>query len=260
MSFKLIACDLDGTLLDNNKEVSTNTINRINNLLNQGLLFVIATGRPFTGTKRYCDLFNKNMPVILYNGSIVRMSKTNELLFNVSLDKEDAKKIINIINEHQGTYIYWKDEIPFVNRIDDYINDYVKISKVTPKIDPKGDYDNITKIIWFDENKNLLHFEETLFGDLDKVNHFTSEAIYLEFVNKRASKEKALESICDYYKIKKEDVITIGDGNNDIGLIKYAGLGVAMDNAKDNVKRAAKFITKSNNDEGVLFVLNKYLK
>ena len=260
MSYKLIACDLDGTLLDSKKEISKATIDKINELLEKGLYFVIATGRPYTGVKRYLDLLNQKMPVILYNGSVIRDSRNNEVYASFSLDKEDAIKIIKIINEHKGTYIYWKDEVPYVNKVDDYINNYVNLSKVMPKIDSGLDYENITKIIWFDENENLKEYQKTLFSDLNNVNNFTSEPIYLEFVNKHASKENALIKISNILGIKQEEVIAIGDGENDLGMIRWAGTGVSMGNSKDNIKKYAKYITKSNDDEGVLKALNELIK
>ena len=83
---------------------------------------------------------------------------------------------------------------------------------------------------------------------------------YLEFVNKKASKEEALKKVCEILDIKKEEVIAIGDGNNDLGMIKYAAIGVAMENASTMVKKEANDITLSNNHEGVLDILNKYFK
>ncbi len=256
MKYKLISCDLDGTLLDDNKEISINTIKKINDLINEGYIFVIATGRPYTGTIRYLKLFSNDNPVILYNGSVI---KINNETISFSLSDESAKRIIDLINSKNGTYIYWKDEVPYVNRIDDYINDYVKISKVMPKIDNR-DYHNVTKIIWFNEHNELLKYEKELFNDILDINHFTSQPTYLEFVSNKASKGKALKYICDKLNIKKENVIAFGDGNNDIEMLKYAGLGIAMENASENVKDNAKYITKSNNDEGVLLALNEILK
>ena len=161
MKYKLICCDLDGTLLDDNKNISNELIKGINDLLERDILFIITTGRPFTSTKRYLDLFNKNIPVILYNGSIIRMSKTEDVLFQESLSLCDASKIIKIINDHKGTYMYWKNEVPFVNKMDDYIDSYVKVSKVPPHLDDK-DYNNITKIIWFNDSEVLKEYEKTL--------------------------------------------------------------------------------------------------
>ena len=99
MKYKLISVDLDGTLLDDHKDISINTIKRIKELINEGVIFVITTGRPYTGTKRYLDLFPCDNPVILYNGAVIRYSKNNSVIYNNNLDPSDARKIINIINE-----------------------------------------------------------------------------------------------------------------------------------------------------------------
>ena len=260
MDYKLISCDLDGTLLDDDKNVEKRIIDRINDLVKMGVWFVIATGRPCTGTKRYIDLLDKDMPVILYNGSVIRMGKSNKLLFNEFLNEEDAFCIIKRIKEHNGTYIFWRNEVPYVNKTDDYITSYVKISKVEPMIDDEKNYKDITKIIWFNDKDKLKEYEKTMFNDLDDVNCFTSMPTYLEFVNKKASKEKALEKVCELLNIKKEEVIAIGEGNNDTGMIKFARIGVAMENASAEVKKCADIIVPSNNDGGVMEVLNTYFK
>ena len=126
-----------------------------------------------------------------------------------------------------------------------------------PKIDD-GIYQDVTKIIWFNESDKLKEYEKTLFNDLPNVNHFTSDATYLEFVSKDVSKGEALKKLCEYLKISREEVIAIGDGNNDISMIEYAKTGVAMENASELVKEKADVITTSNNDEGVLKILNEY--
>lgn len=258
MGYKLIGCDLDGSLLSSKKEITKDTIKKIKELEEKGIIFIVATGRPYTGTHRYLkELDNKEL-VILYNGAIIKSSKNSEIIYQALLNDNDANKIIKRIEEHDGTFIYWKDEVPYVNRIDDYINNYVKLSKVMPKLDNK-EYHNITKIIWFSENEKLVKYEKTLFNDLDNVNHFTSEPIYLEFVSKQASKEKALKKVCEYYHIDMKDTIAIGDGANDAMMIKNAGLGVAMGNGNNQAKKYARIITKTNDEEGVLEVLNNYL-
>ena len=260
MKYKLISCDLDGTLLDDDKNVEKRIIDRINDLTKDGVWFVIATGRPYTGTKRYIDLLDKDMPVILYNGSVIRMGKSNKLLFNESLKEKDAITIIKRIKEHNGTYIFWRFEERYVNKIDEYITSYVKISKVEPKIDDENNYENVTKIIWFNDKDKLKEYEKTMFSDLEDVNCFTSMPTYLEFVNKKASKEKALDIVCKSLDIKKEEVIAIGDGNNDIGMIKYGGIGLAMSNASSEVKKEADNVLSSNNSGGVMQALDLYFK
>ena len=161
--YKLISVDLDGTLLNDNKEITSASIAKINDLISQGIMFVITTGRPFTGTKRFSDLFIGDNPVILYNGAVIRMSRSDNTLFQVMLEDSDAKRITDIIKEKDGTYIYWKEEVPYTNRIDHYVLDYVKISKLMPKEDP-GNYHNITKIIWYNDSEKLKEYEKTLFN------------------------------------------------------------------------------------------------
>lgn len=259
MRYKMVCVDLDGTLLDDNKEVTTNTINKINEIVNQGALFVVTTGRPFTSTKRYTDLICGNNPVVLYNGGVIRLSKSNEVLYNKALDSTDAKRIIDLINDDNGTFIYWRSETPYVNKIDDYIRGYVRISKVEPLIH-NNDYNNITKIIWFNEPKRNEEIKKTLDNKFDNVNFFTSDPRFLEFVSKGVSKGEAVKKLAKFYNIHQDEIMAIGDGDNDLSMIRYAGVGIAMENASSDVKKYANDLTSSNDEEGVLKIINKYFK
>ena len=140
---------------------------------------------------------------------------------------------------------------------------YAKYSNLDPiKVDSVDeiDYSNVIKVIWFlnkdeEENYNLDEFL-----CLESTTRIRSDFKYYEFINKDASKGKALKIIQDYYNIKDENTIAIGDEENDISMIKRAGIGVAMKNARQSVKYIADYVTENDNDHGgVLEVINKYI-
>jgi Cof subfamily protein (haloacid dehalogenase superfamily) len=115
-------------------------------------------------------------------------------------------------------------------------------------------------MLWYDDIERINSFERELHGKLGpSVNFHTSQPIYLEFVDRNASKAIALEKLGQYYNIKREEMIAVGDGFNDLSMIEYAGLGVAMENAPDEVKKAADFLTLSNEEDGVAFVIEKFI-
>ena len=114
-------------------------------------------------------------------------------------------------------------------------------------------------MIWFDENANLRLFQATLLQELKDVNFFTSLPTYLEFVGEGISKATALKVLGDYYNISPEEMIAIGDGHNDIPMITYAGLGIAMENAEEELKEKADFITLSNDCDGVGYAIKKFI-
>lgn len=260
--YKLIAVDMDGTLLNDNKEITKPTLFAIHELIKKGYIFCISTGRPYYGVKPYCDLINGDIPLIIYNGAVVRFSQSQKEVFSCNLSCKQSSDILNIINKFDGTYIFWSNEKLYVNKINDHTLKYFGISKMEPIVIDKDTiipHGNITKIIWFDENKKLIEYQNTVLKDLKDVNFFTSQPTFLEFVSNGISKAKALEMIGKFFKIDKQEMIAVGDGCNDIAMIEYAGLGVAMDNSEDLVKKSAKYITKSNEEDGVLEVINKFM-
>ena len=263
MDYKLLAVDMDGTLLNNQKEIPDNTLEAINEMILKDYVFCISTGRPMYGVKKYCEQINGDIPLILYNGAVVTFSKSNKVLLSNCLKAEQSKRIIDLINSFDGTYIFWSNEELYVNKINDYTNGYFKISNAKANIIDANTiipHGKITKIIWFEENSKLVEYQRTVLKDYKDVNFFTSQPTFLEFVSTGISKAKALEIIGEYYGIDKDEMVAVGDGCNDLLMLEYAGLGVAMANADEEVRTKADYVTSSNEDEGVLEVINKFFK
>ena len=260
--YRLIAVDMDGTLLTNKKEITPLTLDGINKMIAKVYVFCLSTGRPYYGVKNYCEEINGDIPLILYNGAIVTFSKSHKVLLSTNLTADQSKTIIDIINKYDGTFIFWSNEKLYVNKINDYTTNYFGISKATPTLIDKDfiiPHGEITKIIWFDENEKLVEYQKTILKDIKDVNFFTSQPIFLEFVSKGISKAKAMEIIGNYYGIDKTMMIAVGDGCNDIPMLEYAGLGVAMANADSLVKDKADYITSSNEEDGVLKIINEFI-
>ena len=156
----------------------------------------------------------------------------------------------------------WAGGRLYGNQINAKMNDYKKISGVEPVL--IKDFDrfsdqNITKILWYDEPGNLRKWTED-FGkeEFSQVTCCISQPVFLEFFHSQVSKAAAMQKIGERYGISREEMIAVGDGPNDIEMLEYAGLGIAMGNASEEVKRHAGSVTASNDDEGVLQVIRKY--
>lgn len=259
--YKLLAVDMDGTLLTTDKTISPETLEKINEMGRAGKIFCISTGRPFAGIKKYSDLIENNIPLITYNGAIVRFSKSDEVLLSETLSAAQSKKILDIIVSHSGTYVLWAEEKIYASVINDVTKAYFSISGVQPVLIEKDTvipHGSITKIIWFDENSKLKEYQRTFLKGIDDVNFFTSQPTFLEFVSKNISKANAMKTLADYYGLTKENMVAVGDGCNDIPMIRYAGLGVAMANSEDEVLSEADEVTSSNDEDGVAKVIEKY--
>jgi Cof subfamily protein (haloacid dehalogenase superfamily) len=184
------------------------------------------------------------------------------LLYNQVIDSKVAKKIFNIINKQNGTCCFWKDDKCYFNREDGYSDYYIKLTGIKPIFIENINDDlfiNINKFIWFDTIENLEVVQKEYLFAVEGINYFKSHSNLLEIVPTNVSKGNTLKVLIEQLGIKQNEVIAIGDDENDISMIKFAGLGVAMGNAKDSVKNISDYITTTNEKNGVGKVINKYI-
>lgn len=263
MEYKLMAVDIDGTLLDSKGNLTEETRNAIKLGVEKGLVFTIATGRPIQGVEYLIEMLNLDLPFITYNGAMVVMGKSREVLYEQKLSAVDAKAVIELGNKFDATIIVWKDNALYINRIDEKSEKYKGISGVEPILIEDVDTvikEGVTKIVWYDEIEKI----EIVEGEVGKylgsnINYHTSRPYLLEFVDKNASKAIAMKKLGEHFDIKQSEMIAIGDGFNDLSMIEYAGLGVAMANSKAAIKEKANYITLSNDENGVAAVINKFV-
>lgn len=177
---------------------------------------------------------------------------------------DDARNILSWGKKFNTTMIIWSKNKLYVNELNERVNDYKQLSKVEAiKIEDEEEIiqNGITKILWYDEVEKINYFQSVLNNKLGEgVTYCTSKPIFLEFFDKRVSKAVAMEKIGEYLGIKRDEMIAIGDGFNDLSMIEYAGLGVAMENAPDEIKAIANYVTLSNDNDGVGYVLDEFIK
>ena len=262
LRYKLLAADMDGTLLNSQSELTGHTETALLSAIESGVIFVVSTGRPMRGVEDINALFSKDLPFITLNGAIVVMGKSGRTLFSKTLGYEYVKAIYDIGASRNIPVVIWtKDEL-FASNDCDVIKNYQKISGVDPRI--IGNIDEIKaldayKMIWIDSPENNARHQTEMnkhFGG--NVNAHTSRPYLLEFVDAGASKALALEAIGHEYGIDRSEMVAVGDGYNDISMLEYVGLGVAMGNAPDDIKKICRHITLSNNDDGVAAVIYNF--
>lgn len=263
MSYKLIALDMDGTLLTSKGEISAKTLEAIHQAQKQGVLVTVSTGRPLQGVDKYNDRLQIDGPAIIYNGAMIVHTTTREILFEEKLNTEDARKLLEMGNALHTTMCVWSQNQLYGNVLDDKIHAYKKLSGVEPLL--IEDYDalleqGITKILWNDDVERIDEFQELLKAeDFHALSFCTSKPIFLELYSNKVSKSIAMETIGKLYDIKHSEMIAIGDGENDLSMITYAGLGVAMGNAPESVKQMADMVTASNDEDGIAEVIRRHI-
>ncbi|WP_238882211.1 Cof-type HAD-IIB family hydrolase [Clostridium sp. YIM B02551] len=266
--YKLIAIDMDGTLLKDDKSISEITKKSLKRAQELGVKIVLTSGRPIQGIKNYLDeleLTGEEDYVIGLNGALIcKTSDYSVISSNATLTGKDLKYIYNKV-KGLNTYIHaFTNNGDLVNKISKFSDNEEKRLNIKIKqvniLEDVLDNDEILKVVLEEEKEVLDRITPKVPKELfEEYNVIRSVDFMLEFMNRGCNKASGLEKLGEYLGIAKEEVIAIGDADNDVEMIEYAGLGVVMGNAKEEIKSIADFITKSNEEDGVAFVIEKFI-
>ena len=263
MAYKLMAVDIDGTLLNSKGELTEKTKEAIRLGVQNGLIFTIATGRPVQGVEYLNRALGLDLPFITYNGAMVVMGRSGKILYEQRLSFEDSRDIIELGKKYSTAQMIWVNNGLFVTIMDERADRYKRIGRVEPVLAENTDElikNGTTKVLWYDEVENIEKYQSEAGKVLkDTVVYHTSQPYFLEFVDKNASKAIAMEKLGEHYGIKRSEMIAVGDGYNDLSMIEYAGLGVAMENSPGELKEKADYVTLSNDEDGVAHVIDQFV-
>lgn len=264
---KLLVLDIDGTLTNSQKEVSKRTLKYIINIQKSGHTVVLASGRPTPGLKKMAELLRLKEfggYLLSYNGAKVINAKTDEIIYQKTLDKNMAAELYSYAMEKEiGLITYEKSGVVTGTPVDQYIELEARINGL-----PIHKVDDFAGYVDFPVNKCLLtapvdvaeKYEKELAKRYeDTASIYRSEPYFIEVMSKGIDKAASLNRLVSSLGMTSKDVIACGDGFNDMSMIKYAGLGVAMANAQDAVKEVANYITLSNDDDGLVPVIKKFI-
>lgn len=256
---KLIACDLDDTLLDRNSRISPENKRVIKEVLGRGLTFTIATGRMFQSAAPFARSLglNSEQPLVCYNGALIKRL-SGETLYHDPLPNDVACLIAKLAQANGWTLnVYYDDEV-YVARWNDLIAAYAQL--VQADVGVVGD---LVRFLEEGEKRpskmlitnppELVPQRISLIRDLvgDRIQIARSRQKLIEITGADVHKGKALLWLADFLGFAPEEVMAIGDSNNDQTMLAMAGLGVAMANAPREVKQAADCETLSNSEHGV---------
>jgi len=270
--YKLFCTDMDGTLLNDKKEISERNLKAIREAHEKGVKVVVCAGRMFTSADFFSDLLGVKTPVIASNGAFIREKDRDEVIYKALLGKENSFKVLNVCKKYGIYPNFHTYNTVFTEEVNYSSAGYAKFNNLLPegkKItitlvkdweEIFNKYENeILKCIAVDKDGDKI---ERAKGELSKQNSLEVVSSFeknFEAMNRGVSKGRAVEILAQYYNIAKEEIICIGDNENDISMIDYAGLGVAMANGEECAKKAAKYIADSNNDDGVAKVIEKFI-
>lgn len=267
MAYEMIVLDLDGTLTNKDKIITPKTKEVLMKAQQQGKRVVLASGRPTYGVMplaRELELETYGGYILSFNGGIIINCKTEEEVFARQLPAESNGRITDLaIDQGVNILTYEGNKIITMDSTCPYVKKEALINKleVEEVVDFKQYVDfQVPKFLMLDDGDFLAMVEPRVKAALGKnFSVYRSEPYFLEILPKGIDKAQSLERLLELVGLTKEQMICCGDGYNDLSMIKYAGLGVAMENAVLPVRLAADYITTSNNEDGVARVVEKFM-
>lgn len=267
MAYRMIVLDLDGTLTNRDKVITPRTKEALMKLKSQGGTIVLASGRPTYGVMplaKELGLTEDGGYILSFNGGRIIECKTGETVFAKELPVTSNKKIIALAREHGVNILtYEGDCIITPDPRDIYVKKESDINKLeVRRVENFGQYVDfpVVKFLLLDDGDYLALVEPKVKAALGRdYSVYRSEPHFLEVLPKGIDKAASLERLLTRLNMTKDEMIACGDGYNDLSMIQYAGLGVAMENAVLPVKNAADYVTLSNNDDGVAHVIEKFM-
>lgn len=264
---KILVLDIDGTLTNSQKEITPQTKAGIINIMERGHKVILASGRPTPGMRRYAEeleLEKYGGYLLSFNGGRIINCRTGEIVYQKILPSNVIAGLYKFAVKHDlGIVTYLGDNIIVGTRMDEYIELESRINTM-----PCKKVQNFPQYKEYSLNKCLMtappekaqQYEKQLqemYGDVLSI--YRSEPFFIEIMPKNVDKARSLDRMLETVGLTRENTICCGDGFNDMTMIQYAGVGVAMANAQEEVKKSADFITKSNDEDGIVTVIDKFI-
>lgn len=261
-NYKLCAIDLDDTLLGPDHQLSERSARTIRQCIDQGVIILVASGRMFAAALPTAQQLDLDTPIICYNGAMVKHPKSGHIWMEESVQPRLARQVMEFAYDHKlQLNFYWQDML-YTAAYTDWLKLYHERTSAPIQLEPDF-YQRFrdtapTKLIIVDAPDvidGLLQPLRDRFGEELYVTR--SNAEYLEFLPPGANKGTALEFVANRFGVTAEQTIAFGDSWNDLPMIQWAGLGIAVGNAKPDVKAAAQRTIGTNAEDGVAIALEE---
>jgi Cof subfamily protein (haloacid dehalogenase superfamily) len=271
--YKIIFIDIDGTLLTSDHKISAGTLSAIQrvNHLNK-IPIILTSARPPQAVEIIYYQLGLNAPVVCFNGALIIKMEDAGNYFTLNSHTIEAsllKLIHGIAAGHNISLSIYSSSQWYSNTYDKWIKQEEEITQTHAVIlntplqlnNWQTANDAPHKILLMGEPDEIESISLRLKKQTgDQLNIYKSKPAYLEIMNSAASKTSAAIFLLQQYGLTQKDVLAIGDNYNDAAILEFAGMGIAMGNAPDEVKARAQFVTLNNNEDGVKFALDKFIK
>lgn len=267
MEDRILVLDIDGTLTNSQKQISPTTKAGLLNIMERGYKIILASGRPTPGMRRYeeeLELEKYGGYLLSFNGARIVECRSGEIVYQRNLPLALLPGFYGFAERNGcGLVTYLGNEVISAFAPDEYIELEARINAM-----PIRRVKDFLKFVDFDIHKCLMTAEPEKAAVLEKelrqkygsvASIYRSEPFFIEIMPKNVDKASSLDKLLETIGIIRENAICCGDGFNDVSMIKYAGIGVAMGNAQPEVKKAADYITATNDEDGLIQVIDRFI-
>ena len=268
MTFKLLVLDVDGTLTNSKKEISPSTLQAIKAAEDRGVRIILATGRPTYGVAPIADKLHvaqRAEYVLSFNGGVITEWNSKRVIYECELPHDSIPYLYHKAKENKVSIMTYRDNYVLSEHTED---PYVQIELSLNHMNPKK-LDNFIEETNFSLPKCIITGVPSTIEKLEEeigeawngqLSVYRSEPFFLEIMPKGVDKATSLSILLKTLNIDRKDMIACGDGFNDIPMLRFAGLSVAMSNAQRPVLEMADYITTSNDEDGVKKVIDKFIQ
>ena len=260
---ELIALDLDGTLLNEEKRIPLQTVEMIKKVMSKGVIVTLVSARPVCSMIPYAKQLGLQAPLISLSGAYITDMKQEKILLRKPMDLVKFREMVSIF-EDENFYIkvYYEEQVVVEQATQETI-EYSRIFGVPHIAVGSKELRNLQqpplRVFLFNESSDIQEASKKLKGWSDYFNVIRDTDHGLEVVEKTVSKGAALKVVCQKFNIPLSNVMAIGNEGSDIAMIRQAGLGIAMGNACEELKQCATYVTKTNTECGVGYAIEKYI-
>lgn len=261
---KIIFSDIDGTLLDNRHQIPAKTREKILELEGRGIRYILVSARMPSGIRVIQDVLGNRSPIVCYSGGLI-LDENGKQLFSRQMPLELAASVKNVLTHEYpaiccNTYgmDQWAvddDKNPWVIREEEITHGKAAVGDIRDLFAQDG---GIHKFLLMGEPEEIEGAAQLLKASYPELTVQKSNANYLEVMNGDVKKSTGVHFLCSYYGISEEQAAAFGDGENDVDMIQAVRYGFAMANAPEHVRRAAPYVTLSNEEEGIWHILREF--
>ncbi|WP_297420045.1 Cof-type HAD-IIB family hydrolase [Clostridium sp.] len=264
--FKLLAIDMDGTTLNGKHELSDRTVNAIQKVYNKGLRVLFATGRMSSAVEKHLRILGTDGLVVSHNGALVLDIYKNHIYLHNRVNRKVVDEVMQFYDNYNSVLHFNIGDKVIVEKINKLSERYSK--ELGIKLDIINSFSDIsenpTSLLLIDNKsklKNFLNYICSKYAGLFDYEFipWTEDTWMLQFLYPNTSKGGAVINLAKQEKIDNHEIISFGDSYNDMEMIRQCGLGIAMGNACEELKKDADFVTKTNDQDGVAYVLEQLL-